>query len=75
MLSRIKRWWRQRQQKIDVAVLWPEFARRASSREEAEKLFHLYMIMDAAYEGMSYSDKKSFLKELPDLPWEGMGNE
>lgn len=65
-MNLILRWWRRRQRRIDVEVLWPALLEAANGdRERASFGFHVHMRRDPAYRDMSTIEKVDFVEALP----------
>jgi hypothetical protein len=63
MFRWLSRWWKSRQRKIDLQILWPTFKEQADDLAGARAAFMAHMSFDSAYEGMTQKELDDFIKE------------
>lgn len=60
------RFWRKRQQAIDLDVLWPSVRQQAYDLDTARRAFRMHMQSDAAYSYMSDAERDEYAAHLPE---------
>lgn len=60
----LSRWWRKRQRRIDLQVLWPTLKEFCDNLPQARAAFFLHMQMDSAYADLSTDEKREYVEEL-----------
>lgn len=64
MFAAILAWWRRRQRKLDVEILWPELKAQASDLAAARTAFVFHAINDSAWVEYDADDLRIFVSEL-----------
>ena len=56
MIQAIISWWRHRQRRIDVKILWPICKAQTTSIGDARKVFYVHCMMDTAWRSLPLDD-------------------
>lgn len=63
MFKWLVNWWRRRQRRVDLDILWPICKQKAEGDiAEARAVFMAHMCFDSAYEGMSQEETDEFIR-------------
>lgn len=65
MFRRLLGWWRARQRRIDLQILWPECQKAAPDLFHAQGAFLLHTAMDPAWSGFGDDDVLNVLDDEP----------
>jgi hypothetical protein len=57
-------WWKRRQQKMDLALLWPVCLQECKTEDDAKAIFRFHMDIDPAYNRMTAREKDAYVEEL-----------
>ena len=60
----LRAWWRARQRKIDLEILWPTCVEQADDLDHARAAFAVHAFNDAAWSDFSEDDLIAFIGEL-----------
>jgi hypothetical protein len=58
------RFWRRRQQLVDLMILWPSLCERAAIGD-ARRAFRAHMQIDPAYRHLTDAERDAFVARLP----------
>lgn len=60
----IMRWWRARQRRIDIAILWPACKEYAGDLDQARAAFAIHAYMDPAWTSLGDAEMLRQIGEL-----------
>lgn len=69
VLMAIMKWWRARQRKVDLAILWPVCVENAPDLDHAKAAFAVHAFSDPAWQDFNDDELKRFIDGLPAVPF------
>lgn len=64
MLKRIRAWWRARQRRIDIEILWPSCLLASGNLWDARAVFALHTRMDPAWSDLREDEVCQIIEKL-----------
>ena len=62
-ISFVRSWWKKRQRKIDLEILWPICLAKTENYNDAEFAFMLHAVNDSAWDDLSTKEILTILAE------------
>lgn len=64
MLDWIFNWWRRRQRKVDMEILWPSIRSQSQNLSRAKLAFRMHINMDPAWQDLSDDEIENVMEKL-----------